>query len=227
MTIMMPSITAKLPRFCQRFCIGLTGGIASGKSTVAEYFARLGAAIVDTDVIAHQLTTAQGEAMPAIASTFGTAFINADGSLNRAAMRKLVFANPNERQRLEAILHPLIHTHTQNLGATTAGCYVVFVVPLLVEQPQWRKQVDRFTVVDCEPEIQKKRLLQRAGITTLQADQIMEAQAKREHRLAVADDILHNTLQNTQNTLKNHTNLITQINILHTQYLQQANTPLH
>ncbi len=184
--------TVSLPRFCERFCIGLTGGIASGKSTVSERFAQLGAGIVDTDVIAHQLTHVGGAAMPAIAAAFGTDFLNADGSLNRSAMRAHVFATPSERARLEAILHPMIHTRTRELGATVAGDYVVFVVPLLVESPRWRQQVDRIVVVDCEPSVQLQRLVQRTGVTLEQAGQIIAAQATRQQRLAIADVTVQN-----------------------------------
>jgi dephospho-CoA kinase len=178
--------------FCNRFCIGLTGGIASGKSTASERFAQLGAAVVDTDVIAHQLTQPGGAAMAAIQVAFGAALINDDGSMNRAAMRELVFANPAERTRLEAILHPMIHAQTRALGATRSGAYVVFVVPLLIESPRWRQQVDRIVVVDCEPQQQLTRLMQRSGMSREQAQQIMAAQASREQRLALADAVLSN-----------------------------------
>jgi dephospho-CoA kinase len=181
-----------LPRFCERFCIGLTGGIASGKSTVSERLSQLGAGVVDTDVIAHALTQVGGAAMPAIQAAFGDAFINADGSMNRSAMRAKVFAQPNERKRLEAILHPLIHAKTRELGASVAGSYVVFVVPLLVESPRWRQQVDRIVVVDCEPRAQLDRLLQRKGVTPEQAQQIIAVQASRTMRLNAADDSVQN-----------------------------------
>lgn len=181
-----------IPRFCDRFCIGLTGGIASGKSTVSERLAQLGAGIVDTDVIAHQLTQAGGAAMHAITAAFGTDFLNADGSLNRGAMRARVFGNPAERARLEAILHPMIHTLTRELGEKVAGDYVVFVVPLLVESPRWRQQVDRIVVVDCEPSVQLQRLVQRSGISVEQAAQMIAAQASREQRLAAGDITVQN-----------------------------------
>lgn len=181
-----------IPRFCERFCVGLTGGIASGKSTVSARLAQLGAAIVDTDVIAHQLTQANGEAIAPIAAAFGPSVINADGSLNRAAMRAQVFANPEDRSRLEAILHPMIHCRTRELGVSSQGEYVVFVVPLLVESTRWRGQVDRIAVVDCEPAVQLARLVQRPGMTHEQALQIMAVQAKREQRLAAADWVISN-----------------------------------
>ncbi len=179
-------------RFCQRFCIGLTGGIASGKSTVSARLAQLGAAVVDTDVIAHHLTQPGGAAMAAIEAAFGAALINPDGSLNRAAMRARVFEQASERARLEAILHPLIHDQTRQLGASTAGPYVVFVVPLLVESTRWRGQVDRVVVVDCEPETQINRLHQRNQMGREQALQIMAAQASRAQRLAAADSVIEN-----------------------------------
>jgi dephospho-CoA kinase len=181
-----------LPRFCDRFCIGLTGGIASGKSTVSERLSALGAGVVDTDVIAHQLTQVGGAAMPAIAAAFGDHFISGDGSLNRSAMRTRVFSQPAERKRLEAILHPMIHARTRDLGATVVGAYVVFVVPLLVESLRWRHQVDLIVTVDCEPSVQQERLIQRMGISLKQAQQIMASQASREQRAAAADMTVQN-----------------------------------
>jgi dephospho-CoA kinase len=181
-----------LPRFCERFCIGLTGGIASGKSTASAQLAQLGAAVVDTDVIAHQLTQPSGAAMAAIESAFGCEFINADGSLNRSAMRALVFSDSAERARLEAILHPMIHAKTRELGSSMPGSYVVFVVPLLVEGTRWRQQVDRIAVLDCEPNVQLARLIQRPSMTVQQAQQIIAAQASREQRLAAADLVIAN-----------------------------------
>ncbi len=205
-----------LPRYCERFCIGLTGGIASGKSTVSARLSELGAAVVDTDVIAHQLTQAKGAAMAAIEAAFGAAYINADGSLNRSAMRALVFAQPAERARLEAILHPMIHAQTQAQGNLAAGAYVVFVVPLLVEGTRWRAQVDRIAVVDSDPAVQLARLMQRPGLTEQQGLQIIAAQAKREHRTAAADDILHNHGDKKA--------LLKQIDALHSTYLTFSNT---
>jgi dephospho-CoA kinase len=204
------------PRFCERFAIGLTGGIASGKSTASERFAQLGAAVVDTDVVAHQLTQASGEAMPAIEAAFGAALIQADGSMNRAAMRALVFAQPEQRARLEAILHPLIHSRTRTLGASTAGNYVVFVVPLLVESPRWPEQVDCIVVVDCEPAVQLSRLLQRPGMTPTQAQQMIAAQANRAQRLAAAQVLVHNHGDKAA--------LLAQIDVLHRRFSEQAHT---
>jgi dephospho-CoA kinase len=201
-------------RYCQRFSIGLTGGIASGKSTAATRFAQLGAAVVDTDVLAHALTSAQGEAMPAIRARFGEALLNLDGSLNRSAMRALVFENPAQRLVLESILHPMIHERTQALGQTAPGAYVVFVVPLLVESAKWRSQVDRIAVVDCDPATQQQRLMKRSELSAHQAASIMAAQASRTQRLAAADDILHN-----DGELED---LLAQVDTLHARYVSLA-----
>ncbi len=213
---MLPVTLTPLPRYCTRFAIGLTGGIASGKSTAASRFEQLGAAVVDTDIVAHELTASNGAAMPEIAKTFGTDYLDHDGSLNRAKMRALVFAHPAQRKVLEAILHPMIHERTQTLGNSMAGSYVVFVVPLLVESAKWRTQVDRIAVVDCEPAVQLARLIQRPGLDATQAAQIMAAQAKRDTRLAAADDIM-----------TNHTDtaaLLKQVDALHCHYLLQSRT---
>jgi dephospho-CoA kinase len=208
----VPSITS--PRYCDRYAIGLTGGIASGKSTVAARFAVLGAAVVDTDSVAHELTAPQGAAMPAIEHAFGENYLNTDGSLNRAAMRALVFAQPDKRKVLESILHPMIHNLTQAQGNTMAGSYVVFVVPLLVESRKWRNQVDRIAVVDCDPALQMARLIQRPGVNAEQASQIIAVQAKRETRLAAADDVISN-YADTQA-------LLGRVDALHHEYLLRS-----
>lgn len=182
--------------------IGLTGGIGSGKSQVADFFAQWGATIVDTDLIAHQLTQAKGAAIPAIAATFGDAMLDDSGALNRKAMRDLVFADPVQRQRLEAIVHPLIAQVTQQQAAAATGCYLVFVVPLLVESGRWCKQVDRICVVDCDPETQVSRVIKRSGLTAEVIGRIMSAQATREARLVVADDVVHNGAGVTFSQLK-------------------------
>jgi dephospho-CoA kinase len=216
----MPPVTPViLPRYCDRYAIGLTGGIASGKSTVAARFAALGVAVVDADVVAHELTGPHGVAMPAIEKTFGKDYLNSDGSLNRAAMRALVFTKPEQRKVLEGILHPMIHHRTQALGNTVAGSYVVFVVPLLVESSKWRSQVDRIAVVDCDPAEQRARLVQRPGLSTEQAEQIIAAQAARETRLAAADDVIANHVD----TLA----LLARVDALHCDYLQQSEHHAH
>ena len=202
------------PRFCERFCIGLTGGIASGKSTVSAQLAHLGAAVVDTDVIAHTLTQAGGAAMPAIQAAFGSESINSDGSLNRPVMRERVFKDPAQRHVLEGLLHPMIHERTRALGKSTAGAYVVFVVPLLVESPRWRNQVDVIAVVDCDPAVQLARLLKRPGIDVAQAQRIMAAQASRAQRAAEADVLIDNCADTAT--------LLAQVHALHQHWLDLA-----
>ncbi|NYT64566.1 dephospho-CoA kinase [Alcaligenaceae bacterium] len=182
--------------------IGLTGGIGSGKSLVADFFAQWGAAVIDTDLIAHQLTQPGGAAMPSIRQAFGDVVISPDGALNRAAMRELVFADSAQRTRLEAIIHPLIASETERQAASAAGCYQVFVVPLLVESGRWRSKVDRICVVDCEPETQIARVQSRSGLTPEVIGRIMSAQATRAARLAVADDVVDNGASVTFSQLK-------------------------
>ncbi len=176
----------------QKFSIGLTGGIGSGKSFVADLFAQHGASLVDTDVIAHQLTAAGGRAMPAIREQFGADYLNADGSLNRAAMRARVFADDGARRQLEGILHPLIAAETDAAAAAADGAYVVFVVPLLVESGRWVDRVDRVLVVDCPEALQVERVMQRSQLPAAQVEAIMASQASRQQRLAVADDVVVN-----------------------------------
>jgi dephospho-CoA kinase len=172
--------------------IGLTGGIGSGKTRVADLFAEWGAAVIDTDVIAHDLTSPGGAAMEAIRHEFGPDVISPTGALDRQAMRDLVFESPEARQRLESIIHPMISSVTQKRAAAAQGCYLVFVVPLLVESGRWHDRVDRICVVDCDPETQISRVQARSGLTPEAIARIMSAQASRESRLAVADDVIVN-----------------------------------
>ncbi|HUG57951.1 MAG TPA: dephospho-CoA kinase [Candidimonas sp.] len=174
------------------FKIGLTGGIGSGKSRVADFFASWGAAVIDTDVIAHDLTAPGGQAIEPIRQHFGPDVISATGALDRQAMRDLVFASPEARQQLEAIIHPMIGLVTKRRAESAQGCYLVFVVPLLVESGRWRDQVDRICVVDCDPATQIARVKARSGLTPEAIGRIMSAQASREARLAVADDVVLN-----------------------------------
>lgn len=174
------------------FVVGLTGGIGSGKSTVADLFAALGAGIVDTDVIAHQLTGPDGAAMPAIHARFGDAVIAADGRLDRQAMRDRAFADPDARKALEAILHPLIRQEADRQVLASAAPYVMLVVPLLVESGGYRQRVDRVLVVDCAPETQVQRTMARSGLTREGVLRILAAQATREARLEAADDVVDN-----------------------------------
>jgi dephospho-CoA kinase len=174
------------------FAVGLTGGIGSGKSTVADLFAARGVTIVDTDLIAHRITASHGVAMPKIATEFGAAFIAPDGSLDRARMRTLVFSDEGARRRLEAITHPLIRTETERAKLEAKGPYVMLVVPLLVESGSWKTRVQRVLTVDCGVETQVARVMRRNGFTREQVLAIMARQATREARLAAADDVIVN-----------------------------------
>lgn len=173
--------------------IGLTGGIGSGKSTVAAALSRRGALIVDTDLIARQLTAPQGAALPAIAEAFGSAMIGADGALDRARMRTEVFAQPAARQRLESILHPLIgQTALAQSGSANPGQPVVFDVPLLTESAHWRQRVDRVLLVDCDERLQVARVMRRSGWTEAEVLRVMAQQASRQARRAIADAVIVN-----------------------------------
>lgn len=173
--------------------VGLTGGIGSGKSTVCRILRDLGAWIVDTDAIAHRLTAPGGRALPAIAAQFGAEVIAGNGAMDRARMRERVFADPAQRRALEAILHPMIGEDTRaEAAAAPEGAIVVFDVPLLVESGRWRDQVDRILVVDCPVETQIARVMQRNGWTADAVQRIIDQQASRAQRLAVADDVIVN-----------------------------------
>ena len=175
-----------------RFSVGLTGGIGSGKTTVAELFAARGAAIIDTDLIAHQLTAPGGAAVPDIRAQFGHEFLKEDGAMNRAKMREHVFAEPSAKARLEAILHPLIRSESERAAREAQGLYLVFVIPLLVESGSWRQRVSQVLVVDCSEETQVKRVMSRSGLSEAQVKAIMAAQASRQERLGAADDVIDN-----------------------------------
>ena len=175
------------------FIVGLTGGIGSGKTTVADLFARRGAALVDTDAIAHELTGPQGAAMAAIAAAFGAAVLRPDGGLDRAAMRAVVFSDRSAKARLEAILHPLIRQQSAaRCKAATSAPYVLLVVPLLVETGSYRQRADRVLVVDCDESVQISRVMARSGLATEDVKAIMATQASRAERRAVADDVVLN-----------------------------------
>ncbi|MBP1207008.1 dephospho-CoA kinase [Duganella sp. 1411] len=174
------------------FSIGLTGGIGSGKTTVANMFAERGASIVDTDLIAHSLTAPGGQAMPAIVAEFGAEFADATGALDRARMRQLVFADAGAKARLEAILHPRIRDDALAAAAAATGSYVIYAVPLLVESGAWRARVARILVVDCREEVQISRVMARNNLPESQVRAIMAAQASRAQRLAAADDVIEN-----------------------------------
>jgi dephospho-CoA kinase len=176
--------------------IGLTGGIGSGKSTVSQMLAARGAAVVDADAIARHLTAPHGAAMAAIAHTFGSAFITAEGALHREHMRTHVFSHPQAKLALEAIIHPLVVQETQRQAqlATDSGHHtLIFDVPLLVESgARWRAQVDRVLVIDCSEETQIQRVMARNRLSREDVQKIISAQASREHKLTAADWVIFN-----------------------------------
>ena len=175
--------------------IGLTGGIGSGKSTVAAHLVQLGAALVDTDAIARALTAPGGGALTALQAEFGRDIVGADGALDRARMRDQVFQNPEAKRRLEAVLHPMIGAQAQ-AEATAAiargAAAIVFDVPLLAESRSWRERCDRILVVDCPIETQVQRVMARSGWPETQVRQVIAQQATREQRRAIADAVIVN-----------------------------------
>jgi dephospho-CoA kinase len=176
-----------------KLVVGLTGGIGSGKSAAAEAFEKLGATVVDTDAIAHELTGPGGAAVAEIARQFGKAFIDATGAMDRKRMRDLVFTDAEEKQRLEALLHPMIRAESERRIAAAPGAYVIYVVPLLVESAGHRERVGRVLVVDCPEALQLSRVRQRSMLPEAQIKRIIAAQIKRESRLAAADDVIDNS----------------------------------
>jgi dephospho-CoA kinase len=194
------------------FAIGLTGGIGSGKSTVAEMFAARGASIVDTDLIAHSMTAPDGPAMPAILAAFGPDFVDASGAMDRARMRQLVFSDADAKARLEAILHPRIRDAALDAGAAATGSYVIYAVPLLLESGAWRARVTRLLAVDCDVAVQIARVMARNQLPEAQVRAIMAAQVSRAARLAAADDVIVNNAGIAE--------LEAQVARLHAQYLQ-------
>lgn len=196
--------------------VGLTGGIGSGKSKVADMLASWGAAVIDSDVIAHELTAPGGDAIEPIRRAFGPDVIAENGALDRQAMRELAFESPEARRRLEAILHPMIGAVTRARARVAQGCYVVFVVPLLVESGRWRDALDRICVVDCDPETQVARVQSRSGLTREAIARIMSAQASREVRNAAAHDLVHNGLGTSLEDLER------QVRALHEGWCMQA-----
>ncbi|MBL8333749.1 MAG: dephospho-CoA kinase [Rubrivivax sp.] len=172
--------------------IGLTGGIGSGKSTVARVLVECGACLVDTDAIARSLTLPGGAAIPAIAQTFGAEAIGPDGALDRDRMRAIVFADPSARRRLEGILHPMIGIEGQRQAEQAGSRPVVYDVPLLAETSHWRRRADRILVVDCSAATQTQRVMARSGWTEAAVQAVIAQQASRERRRALADAVLHN-----------------------------------
>jgi dephospho-CoA kinase len=176
-----------------KLVVGLTGGIGSGKSAAAEEFARLGATVVDTDVIARELTEPGGAALPQIKSLFGAAFIAASGAMDRSAMREHVFADPAAKQALERLLHPMIRAEADRRIEAATGPYVVYVVPLLVESGGQRDRISRLLVVDAPEALQVERVRARSGLSDKEIRSIIAQQAGRTARLALADDVIENT----------------------------------
>jgi dephospho-CoA kinase len=198
------------------FSIGLTGGIGSGKSTVADLFAARGVTLVDADLIAHQVTAPGGVAMPLIAGEFGDAFVAANGALDRTKMRELVFSDDTAKARLEAIVHPLIRAETERQRNAAGGAYHIVVVPLLVESGDWKARVSRVLVVDCPVETQIARVMKRNGFTRDQVLAIIAKQATREARIEAADDVVTNDETSTLASLAQ------QVETLHERYLALA-----
>ena len=172
--------------------IGLTGGIGSGKSSVARVLVARGAALVDTDAIARALTLPGGAAIPALAEAFGAALITREGALDRERMRERAFADPRAKARLEAILHPMIGVEAQRQAAAAGDRIVVYDVPLLAESSRWRRIVDRILVVDCSEQTQCERVMQRSGWGEAAVRAVIAQQAPREQRRALADALIHN-----------------------------------
>ena len=200
------------------FTVGLTGGIGSGKSTVADLFAGLGVPVIDTDVIARELTVPGSAALEAIHSAFGDAVILPDGSLDRTVLRRMVFADADARHRLESILHPRIRQAVEQVRAGLNAPYILLVIPLLVETGGYRDLLDRVLVVDCPEEMQITRVIARNGLTRDEVLPILATQASRSERLAIADDVIVNTLRREA--------LRTEVVTLNQRYLTLSHTEL-
>lgn len=199
------------------FSVGLTGGVGSGKSTIATMLSEHGAAIVDADTIAHQLTSTGGAAVDALRKSFGPGAIAADGSLDRSRMRARVFSDAAARAQLESLLHPMIRAAMRERAAELierGSPYIVFVVPLLVETGGWRSNVNRVLLIDCSEATQIARVCARTGIDEKLAQKIIATQATRQQRLAAADDVLINQAPLDQVTDR--------VGRLHRAYLQSA-----
>lgn len=199
------------------FAVGLTGGIGSGKSTVADLFAEQGAAVIDTDAISHQLTAPGGAALGEIRAQFGDAVMHGDGMLDRVALRQLIFADTAARRRLEAILHPRIRQQVEQTLATVAAPYALIVIPLLVETGGYRDMLNRILVIDCPEDVQIARVMVRSGLSRNEVVAILAAQAGRDTRLAVADDVIVNTVSPEA--------LRAQVAALHQRYLALSTAP--
>lgn len=187
--------------------VGLTGGIGCGKSTAAQCFAALGARVIDTDRIAHQLTALGQPALDAICREFGGEVLNVDGTLNRFKLGRIVFSNARAKQKLEAILHPLIQAEVQRLLHTDAGApYQILVVPLLLETGDYKEMVSRILIIDCEEDMQRERTMARSGLSRDEVEAIINHQITRGERLQSADDVITNTadLQHLRSQVLQH-----------------------
>ena len=196
------------------YFVGLTGGIGSGKSTVAAIFAEFGVPVIDTDAISHQLTQTGGAAIPAIRATFGEDYIDATGALDRAKMRQLVFSDASAKQRLEKILHPLILSETRSQAEYSSAPYVLLVIPLLFETLDYQGWLNNTLTVDCSEETQICRATSRSGLAEQAVRAIMAQQLTRAQRLELADDAISN-----DGTL---TELHRQVSQLHQRYMNLA-----
>lgn len=195
--------------------VAVTGGIGSGKSTAARLFQQRGAGLVDTDGIARELTLTGRPALDKIVGRFGPEYLAADGSLDRGKLRIRVFSDSDARRALEDILHPLIRREVEGRVHALAAPYTLVLIPLLVETGGYRELVQRVLVVDCDERVQVQRAVQRSGLTEEQVRAIMQAQATRSQRLALADDVVHN-----DGTLKE---LAYQVEVLDVHYRALAN----
>lgn len=197
------------------FIVGLTGGIGSGKTFIAELFSKLGVIIIDADQIAHTLTKPGGTGLAAVIAHFGDAYLTPQGELDRAKLRTQVFSDKFSRATLEALLHPLIRTAMDEQSQQYAAApYLIHVIPLLIESNHWRTRVHRVLVVDCPETLQIKRVMQRSKLHQAEVEAVMASQASRAQRLAHADDVINN----------NHDNFLleVQVNSLHQRYLDFA-----
>lgn len=189
----MSAHTKNLHALSRKFSVGLTGGIGSGKSTVAELFREYGVAVIDSDEISRHLTRSGGAAIPAIRAAFGDDYIDDAGALNRHRMRQLAFSDTAARQRLEAILHPLIRDEMlARANADHTAPYLMLVVPLLLEATGYTGLVQRILVADCAEETQVERTTRRSGLNAKEIRAIMAQQCSRTERLHRADDVIHN-----------------------------------
>ncbi|MGA8863341.1 MAG: dephospho-CoA kinase [Gallionella sp.] len=199
------------------FCVGLTGGIGCGKSTVSALFAEHGAGIIDTDTIAHDLTQPGGAAIAAIRAAFGDEYITTEGSLDRARMRRLIFSDAAAKRRLELILHPLILEQAkQQLRQLQDKPYVILAVPLLPDSPAFRQLVRRILVVDCSEATQVARVIGRSGMSEPEVRGIIGQQTPRLERLRIADDVIHNDAGPDR--------LAAQVAVLHASYSAMQST---